>query len=68
MTPPTAMTITFCMTSHCPVSQNCLRFEDDASRHSLHRTYADFSEELVRGPEGQVSCPFFLEKTPVTPP
>lgn len=62
MIPPTAMTITYCMTSNCPLSRDCQRFEDDAGRHSLHRTYADFSEELIRRPDGEVSCPFFLDK------
>lgn len=56
------MTITYCMSSNCPLAQNCQRFEDDAGHHSLHRTYADFSEELVRR-DGQVSCPFFIDKT-----
>mgnify|MGYP001139038498 CR=1 FL=1 len=56
-------TITYCMTSNCPLAEQCARFEDDAARHSLHRTYADFSEELVRRSEG-ASCPFLLEKTP----
>lgn len=55
------MAITYCMTSNCPLSQDCARFEDDAARHSLSRTYADFSEELVRR-DGQVSCPFFIAK------
>lgn len=54
------MTITYCMTSHCALSGNCLRFEDDAGQHSLHRTYADFSEELIRHSDGTASCPFFL--------
>jgi hypothetical protein len=56
------MTITYCMTSNCPLSQDCLRFEDDAGQHSLHRTYADFSEELIRQDDGQVHCPFFIDK------
>lgn len=55
--------ITYCMTSNCPLTDACLRFEDDVARHSLHRTYADFSEELVRPTQGPVTCPFFLEKT-----
>jgi autoinducer 2-degrading protein len=62
-----AAAITYCMTSSCPLSRDCRRFEDDAGHHSLHRTYADFSEELVRRPDGQVSCPFFLEKSLGTP-
>ncbi len=55
-------TLTYCMSSHCPLAQGCLRFEDDAASHALKRTYADFSEELVRR-DGQVSCPFFVAKT-----
>lgn len=55
------MTLTYCMTSRCALSGNCLRFEDDAGQHSLHRTYADFSEELIRHSDGTVACPFFLE-------
>ncbi|MEW5770006.1 MAG: hypothetical protein AB1831_06520 [Pseudomonadota bacterium] len=61
------MSLTYCMTSCCPLATQCQRFEDDAGRHSLHRTYADFSEELVRQPGGVVSCPFYLEK-PAKPP
>jgi len=53
------MSLTYCMTSNCPLAENCLRFEDDVSRNSLHRTYADFSEELVRQGDGGTSCPFF---------
>lgn len=56
------MTITYCMSSNCPLAQSCERFEDDAAAHSLNRTYADFSEELVRGSDGTVTCPFFLDK------
>lgn len=55
------MSLTYCMTSHCPLAEGCQRFEDDAARHSLRRTYADFSEELVRQGD-RVSCPFFLAK------
>jgi hypothetical protein len=55
------MAITYCMTSNCPLSATCARYEDDAARHSLTRTYADFSEELVRRGD-QVTCPFFLDK------
>lgn len=55
------MTLTYCMTSNCPLAGDCLRFEDDAARHSLTRTYADFSEELVRQGD-RVSCPFFLAR------
>lgn len=57
-----AKTITYCMTSNCPLAQDCLRYEDDAGRHSLRRTYADFSEELTRHADGRVECPFFLAK------
>jgi len=55
------MALTYCMTSNCPLAADCQRFEDDAAGHSLHRTYADFSEELVRR-DGQVTCPFFMDK------
>jgi hypothetical protein len=55
--------ITYCMTSTCPLAQACERFEDDAGKHSLKRTYADFSEELVRRGD-TVSCPFFIAKEP----
>ena len=55
------MSHTYCMTSSCPLAAGCLRYEDDAARNSLNRTYADFSEELIRRPHG-VSCPFFMEK------
>jgi hypothetical protein len=59
------MALTYCMTSNCPLATSCQRFEDDVARNSLHRTYADFSEELTRA-DGQVSCPFFkaLETEP----
>ncbi|HEX8978661.1 MAG TPA: hypothetical protein VF811_03030 [Parasulfuritortus sp.] len=56
------MKITYCMTSNCPLTQSCQRFEDDVSQHSLTRTYADFSEELVRLPDGTANCPFHLAK------
>jgi hypothetical protein len=56
-------TITYCMPSNCPLADACKRFEDDAARHSLSRTYADFSEELVRRDSG-VTCPFFIAKEP----
>jgi len=59
--------ITYCMPSRCPLSAGCQRFEDDAARHSLHRTYADFSEELVRSAGGTANCPFFLDKTGTVP-
>lgn len=53
--------LTYCMTSNCPLASACLRFEEDAAKHSLRRTYADFSEELLRR-DGVVSCPFFIAK------
>lgn len=52
------MSLTYCMTSHCPLAQNCLRFEDDAAHHALSRTYADFSEERIQRADGTVECPF----------
>lgn len=52
------MAMTYCMTSHCPLAENCQRFESDIAHNSLHRTYADFSEELIRN-GNQVRCPFF---------
>lgn len=55
------MAITYCMTSNCPLADACMRFEDDVSKHSLHRTYADFSEELARQGD-RTTCPFFLDK------
>lgn len=54
-------TLTYCMTSNCPLAATCLRYEDDAGKHSLKRTYADFSEELIRRDES-VTCPFFVAK------
>ncbi len=56
------MSMTYCMTSHCPLAHRCLRFEDDVARNLLHRTYADFSEELVRRGDGETSCPFFKNR------
>jgi len=61
------MSLTYCMTSNCPLAQDCQRYEDDAGNHALHRTYADFSEELVRRGD-QVTCPFYLEMGPASPP
>jgi len=55
-------TLTYCMTSNCPLAATCLRYEDDAGKHSLKRTYADFSEELIRR-DDVVTCPFFIDKT-----
>ncbi len=63
------MTLTYCMSSHCPLARGCLRYEDDVARHAIPsragpdaqpgRTYADFSEELIRRDAG-VECPFFI--------
>jgi hypothetical protein len=58
------MTFTYCMTSHCPLAEHCLRFEDDAAKNSLHRTYADFSEERGRQADGVTTCPFFKARDP----
>jgi hypothetical protein len=63
MIDPTMNTMTYCMTSNCPLAADCARYEDDAGRHSLKRTYADFSEELVRR-DGTVTCPFHVAKEP----
>lgn len=57
------MALTYCMTSNCPLARDCQRYEDDAARHALQRTYADFSEELIRSAGGAVDCPFFLDKS-----
>lgn len=56
------MSHTYCMTSHCALADACARFEDDAGLHLMQRTYADFSEELIRQPDGSVACPFFIAK------
>lgn len=56
------MTHTYCMTSHCPLAEDCARFEGDAGRNCLTRTYADFSEELIRRNGDLVECPFFMAK------
>lgn len=56
------MTHTYCMTSHCALAEACARYEDDAGKHLLSRTYADFSEELVRRPDSTTTCPFFMDK------
>jgi len=56
------MTLTYCMTSNCPLARTCLRYEDDAARHALRRSYADFSEELVRNQDGGTTCLFYLAK------
>lgn len=57
------MTYTYCMTSICTLATQCARYEDDAGKHLLTRTYADFSEELIRQPDGKSQCPFFIEKS-----
>lgn len=59
------MSHTYCTASNCMLARQCARYEDDAAKHLLTRTYADFSEELVRHADGQVSCPFFI---PLAPP
>ena len=53
------MAMTYCMTSNCPLAASCLRYENDAARNSLHRTYADFSEELIKQANGDIHCPFY---------
>ena len=53
------MTHTYCMTSNCALAEQCARYEDDAGKHLLSRTYADFSEELVRHPDHTTIRPFF---------
>ncbi|MBK6741921.1 MAG: hypothetical protein IPG66_02690 [Hydrogenophilales bacterium] len=55
-------TLTYCMTSNCPLASSCQRYEDDAAKHSLKRTYADYSEELIRRGDS-VTCPFHIAKT-----
>jgi hypothetical protein len=56
------MAHTYCMTSNCALAETCARYEDDAGKHLLSRTYADFSEELVRKPDGATTCPFYMDK------
>ena len=56
------MTHTYCMTSHCALAEACARYENDAGKHLLHRTYADFSEELIHRPDNTTTCPFFMDK------
>lgn len=56
------MTYTYCMTSNCTLADICARYEDDAGRHLLTRTYADFSEELVRQPDSAATCQFYMPK------
>jgi len=57
------MTHTYCMTSHCALAEACARYEDDAGRHLLSRTYADFSEELIRQPDSTTTWRFFMDKS-----
>jgi hypothetical protein len=57
------LSFTYCVTSTCPLRKDCERFEDDAANHCVFRTYADFSEELIREKDNKVSCPFFMTKT-----
>lgn len=54
------MIYTYCMTSNCTLTKDCARYEDDAGKHPLTRTYADFSEELIRKPDGTPTFPFFM--------
>lgn len=56
------MTYTYCMTSNCALADICARYEDDAGKYLLTRTYADFSEELIRQPDSTSTCPFFINK------
>lgn len=56
------MAHTYCMTSHCAPAAGCLRYEDDAGKHLLNRTYADFSEERMHQPGSTTPCPFFMDK------
>jgi hypothetical protein len=37
--------------------------KDDAGKHLLNRTYADFSEELIHQPDHSTSCSFFYRQT-----
>jgi hypothetical protein len=50
------------MTAHCALAEACARYEDDAGKHLLNRTYADFSEELIHQPDSTTTCPFFMDK------
>ena len=61
------MTHTYCMTSNCALAQTCARYEDDAGKHLLTRTYADFSEELIRRPDNTATCPFFIDRNSAQP-
>ncbi len=57
------MAYTYCMTSTCTLASERARYEDGASKHLLTRTYADFSEELIRQLNNKTTCPFFMEKS-----
>lgn len=61
------MTHTYCMTSNCALAEACARYEDDAGKHLLSRTYADFSEELIRKADGSADCPFFIPRSDAPP-
>jgi hypothetical protein len=50
------------MTSNCAPAERCARFEDDAGKHLLTRTCADFCGELIRRPDGRAACPFFIDR------
>jgi len=54
------MTHTYCMSSRCTLADACARYEDDAGKHLLNRTVADFSEELIHRPDSTTTCPFFM--------
>lgn len=56
------MTPTYCMTSRCALAAGCSRYEDDAGKHLLNCTYADFSEALIHQPDSTTTCPFFMDK------
>jgi hypothetical protein len=44
------------------LAETCARYEDDAAKHLLTRSYADFSEELIRKPDNTTTCPFFIPR------
>ena len=56
------MTHTYCMTSHCALAEGCMRYEDDAGKHLLKHTYADFGEALVHQPDSTTTCPLFMNR------
>jgi hypothetical protein len=60
--PMKGQTMTHTMTSYCALAEACARCEDDAGKHLLNRTYADFSEELIQQPDSTTTCPFFMDK------